>query len=243
MLVDLGKVAHYHFNKVTHRAHPKQESNSQFQVLFQDQEYTVDTDPNEPPIARARSTWVSSDEINEHKQNEILLEALDKNVFAIGRSTRRDVCIKLKAVSADHCAVAYDDTKGWSISEKGKDKLSSNGTFVFMKTHSQMQEHAPSDLIPLYDGMVLSFINYEMRVNLERKDDSDFQREAAQIQQANQEMNAYESTLKAEAVHTVAVVVNPVVETVAANQEIEEIEVGQPATEPVTETVIPKPAP
>lgn len=193
-------------------------------------------------MARARSTWVSSDEINEHKQNEILLEALDKNVFAIGRSTRRDVCIKLKAVSADHCAVAYDDTKGWSISEKGKDKMSSNGTFVFMKTHSQMQEHAPSDLIPLHDGMVLSFINYEMRVNLERKDDSDFQKEAAQISQANQEIHAYESTLKADAVQAVAV---DGVSELANDQQhnAEEAQIGQPAMEPVAETVVAQPTP
>jgi hypothetical protein len=48
---------------------------------------------------------------------------------------KREVVIKLKAVSADHCSVNYDIVKGWSISEKGKDKLSSNGTFVFMKSH------------------------------------------------------------------------------------------------------------
>mgnify|MGYP006950286477 CR=1 FL=1 len=39
-----------------------------------------------------------------------------------------------------------------------------------MKSHGQMTEHEPSDLIPLHDGMVLSFINYEIRVNLEKKD-------------------------------------------------------------------------
>jgi len=41
-----------------------------------------------------------------------------------------------------------------------------------MKSHNQMIEHEPSDLIPLYDGMVISFINYEIRVNLEKKDAS-----------------------------------------------------------------------
>lgn len=35
-----------------------------------------------------------------------------------------------------------------------------------------MLEHEPSDLIPLYDGMVISFINYEIRVNLEKKEAS-----------------------------------------------------------------------
>jgi len=40
-----------------------------------------------------------------------------------------------------------------------------------------MTEHEPSDLIPLYDGMVLSFINYEIRVCLEKKDASDLDKE------------------------------------------------------------------
>lgn len=52
---------------------------------------------------------------------------------------RREVQIKLKAVSADHCQINYGAEKGWVISERGKDKLSSNGTFVFMKSHNQMQ--------------------------------------------------------------------------------------------------------
>jgi len=47
---------------------------------------------------------------------------------------KRDIQIKLKAVSADHCAIAYAPEKGWTIAEKGKDRLSSNGTFIFMKS-------------------------------------------------------------------------------------------------------------
>jgi len=114
---------------------------------------------------------------------------------------KREVQIKLKAVSADHCQVSYDTGAGWSISEKGKDKLSSNGTFVFMKSHAQMTEHEPSDLIPLYDGMVLSFINYEIRVNLEKKDQSDLEKEASQIEDKNQTLAqaaaSFKSTMKA----------------------------------------------
>ena len=82
---------------------------------------------------------------------------------------KREVQIKLKAVSADHCNITYTAEKGWFISEKGKDKMSANGTFVFMKSAKQNAEHEPSDLIPLHDGMILSFINYEIRVNLEKK--------------------------------------------------------------------------
>lgn len=48
-----------------------------------------------------------------------------------------------------------------------------------------MTEHEPSDLIPLHDGMVLSFINYEIRVNLEKKDGDAFGAEHQRIAAAN----------------------------------------------------------
>lgn len=112
-------------------------------------------------------------------------------------------------MSADHCQIGYSNEKGWSISEKNKDKLSSNGTFVFMKSHSQMIEHEPSDLIPLYDGMVISFINYEIRVNLEKKDASQIQTEEQQILRANEHLaktsNEFQTTVKAHAVAKVEV--------------------------------------
>jgi pSer/pThr/pTyr-binding forkhead associated (FHA) protein len=75
----------------------------------------------------------------------------------------------LKAVSADHCSIFYDRQKGWAITEKGKDKPSSNGTYIFLKSLRQMQDHMPSDLIPLHEGMVLSFVNYEVRIRFEPK--------------------------------------------------------------------------
>jgi hypothetical protein len=87
-------------------------------------------------------------------------------VHSLGRSMKRDIQIKLKAVSADHCAIAYAPEKGWTIAEKGKDRLSSNGTFIFMKSMYQMNNHIPSDLIPLHDDMVISFVNYELKVSL-----------------------------------------------------------------------------
>lgn len=121
-------------------------------------------------ILRARPAWVSADENRDMVQNEILLEANSKqNKFSIGRSNRRDVELKLKAVSADHCKIEYSKEKGWYIHEQGKDRLSSNGTFVFMKSHQQMEDHEPSDLIPLFNGMIISFINYELQVRIEPK--------------------------------------------------------------------------
>ena len=42
--------------------------------------------------------------------------------------------IKLKAVSADHCSVIYHPEKGWVLTEKDKDRPSSNGTYIFLKS-------------------------------------------------------------------------------------------------------------
>lgn len=103
-------------------------------------------------------------------QNEIILEPSEKkNVFSVGRSNRRDVEIKLKAVSADHCKIEYKKDQGWFVHEQDKDRLSSNGTFVFMKSYHQMDDHEPSDIIPLFNGMIISFINYELQVRIEPK--------------------------------------------------------------------------
>lgn len=181
-LVDLGKVVHYHFDKVTHKKVPTQEPSGTFYIMRPNAgDYVVEEshdDEQDPPTLRARPTWVSSDENKDLIQKEIILEAIDQaHYFSIGRSMKREVQIKLKAVSADHCNLTYEESKGWFISESGKDKPSSNGTFVFMKSQKQMQDHEPSSLIPLHDGMVLSFINYEIRVNLEKKDAEDIERD------------------------------------------------------------------
>ena len=103
-----------------------------------------------------------------------MIESSNKqSSFSVGRSNRRDVEIKLKAVSADHCKIEYTNEKGWYIHEKGKDRPSSNGTFVFMKSLVQMEDHEPSDLIPLFNGMVISFINYELQVRIEKKSEDE----------------------------------------------------------------------
>lgn len=166
-LIDLGKVVHYHVNKLTHETHPQASSNDQFIIMRGTQ---GDYKQDDEAILRARPAWVSADENRDMVQNEILLEANSKqNKFSIGRSNRRDVELKLKAVSADHCKIEYTKEKGWYIHEQGKDRLSSNGTFVFMKSHQQMEDHEPSDLIPLFNGMIISFINYELQVRIEPK--------------------------------------------------------------------------
>lgn len=180
-LIDLGKVVHYHFDKVTHLAVPSVTPSGNFLVMRpESNDYVVEDvvdGMQEPPTLRARPTWVSNDENKEGVQKEIIVEVDKQTTFSVGRSNRRDVNIRLKAVSADHCQIQYDKGEGWHISEGGKEKLSSNGTFVFMKSQKQMTDHEPSSLIPLYDGMVISFINYEIRVNLEKKDSSDLEKE------------------------------------------------------------------
>jgi hypothetical protein len=99
----------------------------------QSSNYNIDAD--DLPVLRARPTWISSDESEDNILKEIYMnEDPKKEVFSVGRSGKRDVCIKLKAVSADHCGIGFSQEKGWYISEKGKSKLSSNGTFVFMKS-------------------------------------------------------------------------------------------------------------
>ena len=187
-LIDLGKVVHYHFDKVSHQTKPTQEPTPSFYIMRPNaNDYVVEEvndGEQDPPTLRARPTWVSSDENKDLIQKEIILEAFDqKPFFSIGRSMKREVQIKLKAVSADHCNITYNGNQGWFISESGKDRASSNGTFVFMKSQKQMQDHEPSSLIPLHDGMVISFINYEIRVNLERKSNDDVEAQDAIIRE------------------------------------------------------------
>jgi len=212
----LGKVVHYHFDKVTHAATPNQTPSPAFFVMRPTAEdYAVEDEDGDPPTLRARPTWVSSDENKDLIQKEIILEAFQSNYFSIGRSMKREVQIKLKAVSADHCNIQYDREKGWYISERGKDKLSSNGTFVFMKSHKQMTDHEPSDLIPLHDGMVISFINYEIRVNLEKKDPEEIANEELKIKQLAEEFSktaSFAGTFKASAEPAVEVEAEPAVE-------------------------------
>jgi len=165
-IVDLGKVVHYHFDKAIHHAGPTQEPSEAFYLMRpSDKNYDVDTE--DFPHLRARPTWVSADENVDNIQNEINVYADgQKQINSVGRSMKRDIQIKLKAVSADHCAIAYTNEKGWTITERGKDRLSSNGTFIFMKSMQQMNDHIPSDMIPLHDDMIISFVNYELRVSL-----------------------------------------------------------------------------
>jgi predicted component of type VI protein secretion system len=166
-IVDLGKVVHYHFDKAIHHAVPSMTPSDTYYVMHPTNP-SFDVDTEDFPHLRARPTWVSADENVDNIQNEInVYHDGNKEINTVGRSMKRDIQIKLKAVSADHCAISYNTQKGWTITEKGKDRTSSNGTFIFMKNMQQMNDHVPSDLIPLHDDMIVSFVNYELRVRLD----------------------------------------------------------------------------
>jgi hypothetical protein len=65
-LIDLGKVVHYHFDKVTHAQTPNQEPSANFYIMRRNYDDYVTEEINDgeqdPPTLRARPTWVSSDE-------------------------------------------------------------------------------------------------------------------------------------------------------------------------------------
>jgi predicted component of type VI protein secretion system len=188
-IVDLGKVVHYHFDKAIHSQPPSEVPSETYYVTRpSDSDCQVDTD--DYPHLRARPTWVSADENVDNIQNEINIYADNqKMVNTLGRSMKRDIQIKLKAVSADHCAIAYSKERGWTITEKGKERVSSNGTFIFMKSMKQMNDHVPSDLIPLHDEMVISFVNYELKVSLLQKSSEELKHQAAELASQNANPN------------------------------------------------------
>ena len=145
-----------------------------------DKKYDIDAE--DFPHLRARPTWVSADENVDNIQNEInVYSDGQKLIHSLGRSMKRDIQIKLKAVSADHSSIAYTGEKGWTITERGKDRLSSNGTFIFMKSMQQMNDHVPSDMIPLHDEMIISFVNYELKVSLLQKTAEEVKDQQAQM--------------------------------------------------------------
>ena len=53
-----------------------------------------------------------------------------------------------------------------------------------MKSHSQIEDHEPSDMIRLYNGMVISFINYELQVIIEEKNQEELAQDAEYFSQA-----------------------------------------------------------
>ena len=119
----------------------------------------------DPPTLRFRTIWVNKH--YDQVQKELIIEATkEKSIFSIGRSARNDIQIDLKELSSNHCSIEYSQIQGWTISEKDCPRPSSNGTFVFMKSYLQMLEQEPSGLVEVKEGMVLSFVNYQLLLKL-----------------------------------------------------------------------------
>ena len=143
-----------------------------------------EADTEDQPSFRAKPVWNSKDEKAENVQQEITWEVEpedeSKNLVTVGRSKKRDLRVNLKAVSADHCRIQFYPTKGWTMNEKGKDgpkgKCSSNGSFLFLKTHQQMEDHVPSELIPIQNDMIITFVNYNVRVKFENKTATEYEK-------------------------------------------------------------------
>ena len=93
-----------------------------------------------------------------------------------------------------------------------------------MKSQKQMHDHEPSSLIPLHDGMVLSFINYEIRVNLEKKDASEVQADNDAVNERRAQQAASSPAQPAMA-STMAAAAAVHVEEPAAQEEEAEVEV------------------
>lgn len=106
-----------------------------------------------------------------------------------------------------------------------------------MKSQKQMHDHEPSSLIPLHDGMVLSFINYEIRVNLEKKDANEVDKDNQAVHERKaamaSTMPAMGATMAAAtpaAVHVeepVAVVDKEILEDEEVKEAIEEAEIAE----------------
>ena len=238
-LVDLGKVVHYHFDKAIHRQEPDYPVSEGFFSLRKAGDFDVDS--SDFAHLRARPTWVSAEEHIENIQNEINLNADDEkpdNLSSLGRSNKRDIQIKLKAVSADHCNIKYADNKGWTISERGKTKASSNGTYVFLKTFHQMSDHKPSDLVPLQEGMVISFVNYELRVSYLPKSDADI---AAQKQAMAAYFDQQMHTLRAASMASPQIV--EVVPTEEEHAEAARVHAEMQAHAPIQSITVPEQEP
>ena len=68
-------------------------------------------------------------------------------------------------MSSNHALISFDEDRGWYI----EDRNSTNGTFVYMKSETQMAENHISDMVEVHDEMVISFVNYEVKMRLEKR--------------------------------------------------------------------------
>ncbi len=171
-IVDFGKVVHYYVDKVCVQKQLKLNDDKFYQL----HETPYEIDDGEAML-RSRPYLLAIDDptMKSNIQNEILLTPTpDKARFTIGKHRNRDIQINLGAVSNYHASFEYEANKGWCIHENKKQAqygLSTNGTYLFLKTVEQLDRCTPSDLLRLKDGMHITFINYEIVVHVYNEQD------------------------------------------------------------------------
>lgn len=77
-VVDVGKIVHYHFDKLLHYERPTARPSKNFFVMRQEGMRTYELDKDDFPYLRARPCWISPEESEDSVQNEI-------NIFADGQ--------------------------------------------------------------------------------------------------------------------------------------------------------------
>jgi len=97
-VVDLGKVVHYHFDKVVHEKIPDATPSDRFFVLRPELGNYEVADDQDLAEVRARPVWISSDEIQDNIQKEIFIDTNErsdkgasKKMHSLGRSMKRDI--------------------------------------------------------------------------------------------------------------------------------------------------------
>lgn len=91
------------------------------------------------PTIRMRLIWISPSNESEIVHQEIIFEVTtEKTKFKIGRSSKSDSQLNLKELSSEHCYIEYSDVSGWVITECYNERPSSNGTYIFLKSHLEM---------------------------------------------------------------------------------------------------------
>lgn len=74
-----------------------------------------------------------------------------------------DVPIASKNMNGHHCNILFSQESGWTINEHGKAKVSTKGTFVYVKNYKQLMLNEPSSLVPISK-------NQEFRIGLRSSD-------------------------------------------------------------------------
>ena len=86
--------------------------------------------------------------------------------FTVGQkrdNSKMDIQVASKNMNGYHCNIAYDIDHGWTINEQGKDKVSTKGTFIYVKNYKQLMSNEPSSSVPISNSQ-------EFRIGLRNSD-------------------------------------------------------------------------